>query len=141
MRLLSSSKKSPEVSSSDALLLAMLAPVWRSSGTTCFPFVAGMDHLLPTGNMDKSNTPKTPSSFSDNELQVACFMGLVSVLASTPEVLRVSPYHAKSGLNAVAASVTETASSDISQTPLRNAGLDGSGEVIQVFSNRFILRL
>lgn len=67
-----------------------------------------------------------------DELQMACLMGLMSVLAATPEVLRITPLHKPEILNAVAASIIQSASSNTSQTPLREAGLDGSGQVIQV---------
>lgn len=110
-----------------------------------------MDHLLvpPTNSKDEEPTPHRASSRAraplrseahassapSDELQVACLMGLVSALSATPEVLRVSPYHAPSVVNAVGASVTESATNDISQTPLRKAGIDGSGEVVQVLKN------
>lgn len=66
------------------------------------------------------------------ELKIACFMGLISYLASTPEVLRVSPLHEPKIHNAVAASIIQAATVDISQKPLTDLGLNGAGEVIQV---------
>lgn len=57
-------------------------------------------------------------------------MGLVSYLASTPQVLRVAPYYRTKLLNAVAKSISQSAS--ITKAPLTDAGLHGSGEVIQV---------
>lgn len=83
----------------------------------------GMRHLLP------SNETTTEEM---EDLKVACFMGLLSVLAATPEVVRIAPLHRSSILNGVAASICETASTNVSDTPLRKAGLDGLGEVIQV---------
>ena len=64
------------------------------------------------------------------ELHVACFMGLVSFLAARLEVLRVAPWHTKVLLNAVARATIQSATS--TSTPLTDAGLDGTGEVIQV---------
>lgn len=61
---------------------------------------------------------------------MACFMGLVSYMASRPQVLRVAPYHRTKILNAVAKAISQSA--DITDTPLTGAGLDGSGEIIQV---------
>lgn len=109
-------------------------------------FVSGMDHLLPSTSKDeeekdhkapprdrRSPPPRPSAASSDSDdLHTACFMSLVSVLASTPEVLRISPYHAPTAVNAVGASVVESATDDITQTPLRDAGLDGTGEVVQV---------
>lgn len=64
------------------------------------------------------------------EMHVACFMGLVSFLAGRIEVLRIAPWHMKVLLNAAARANIQSAS--VTQTPLTDAGLDGSGEVIQV---------
>ena len=61
---------------------------------------------------------------------MACFMGLVSFLASRPEVLRVAPRHKMRLLNAAARANIQTAT--VTSTPLTDAGLDGTGEVIQV---------
>ncbi|CAN0227366.1 unnamed protein product [Scytosiphon promiscuus] len=61
---------------------------------------------------------------------MACFMGLLSQLAAKPEVLRVSPLHVASTLNAVGSAVVQSAT--ITETPLLDAGLDGTGEVIQI---------
>ena len=61
---------------------------------------------------------------------MACFMGLVSFLASRPEVLRVAPKHKRRLLNAAARANIQTAT--VTSTPLTDAGLDGTGEVIQV---------
>ena len=57
-------------------------------------------------------------------------MGLVSYLASRPEVLRVAPFHKAKLLNAVAKAISQSAT--ITKTPLTDAGLDGTGEIIQV---------
>ncbi|CAM9331359.1 unnamed protein product [Scytosiphon promiscuus] len=79
--------------------------------------VEGLDHLLPDD--------KIPS-----EAKVACFMGLLSQLAAKPEVLRVSPLHRSSTLNSVGSAVVQSATE--TETPLLDAGLDGTGEVIQI---------
>ena len=65
---------------------------------------------------------------------MACFMGLVSYLASRPQVFRVAPFHKAKLLNAVASAISQSAT--ITDTPLTDAGLDGSGEVIQVMFTR-----
>ncbi|CAM9625709.1 unnamed protein product, partial [Ectocarpus fasciculatus] len=80
-------------------------------------FVEGMDHLLPG--------KEAPS-----ELRTACYMGLLSQLAAKPEVLRVSPLQSGSLHNAVANALVQSATT--TETPLLDAGLDGTGEVIQV---------
>lgn len=64
------------------------------------------------------------------ELHLACFMGLVSFLASRPEVLRIAPIRRVKMLDAAARAIIQTATS--TETPLTAAGLDGTGEVIQV---------
>ncbi|CAM9966840.1 unnamed protein product [Scytosiphon promiscuus] len=79
--------------------------------------VEGLDHLLP-GEEDPS------------ELKMACFMGLLSQLAAKSEVLRVSPLHRGSTSNAVANAILQSATT--TETPLLDAGLDGTGEVIQI---------
>lgn len=61
---------------------------------------------------------------------MSCFMGLVSFLASRPEVLRIAPRHRTRLLNAAARANVQTAT--VTSTPLTDAGLDGTGEVIQV---------
>ncbi|CAM9375513.1 unnamed protein product, partial [Sphacelaria rigidula] len=87
----------------------------------------GIDHLLPDGR----GAGGTDGEEAE-ELKVACFMGLVSFLASAPEVLRVSPLHRSKLHNAVAASVIQAGTIDTSQKPLTEAGLDGTDEVIQI---------
>ena len=84
-----------------------------------------MDHLLHLGR----GAGGTRGAESD-ELQVACLMGLVSFLAAVPEVQRVSPFHASELKNAVAGAIVQ--SGNIQDKPLTDAGLDGTGEVIQV---------
>ncbi|CAM9167076.1 unnamed protein product [Ectocarpus fasciculatus] len=79
--------------------------------------VEGMNHLLPG--------KEAPS-----ELRTACYMGLLSQLAAKPEVLRVSPFQSASLHNAVANALVQSATT--TETPLLDAGLDGTGEVIQV---------
>lgn len=82
-------------------------------------FVVGVDHLLPGDD--------TPS-----EAKMACFMGLLSQLAAKPEVLRVSPLHRAQQHGLVANAVVQSATT--TEMPLLDAGLDGSGEVIQATS-------
>lgn len=57
-------------------------------------------------------------------------MGLVSFLASQPEVLRVSTARKINLFNAAA--YRNVQSANLEDTPLTDAGLDGTGEVIQV---------
>lgn len=61
---------------------------------------------------------------------MACFMGLVSFLAGRPEVLRVAPRHRMRLHNAAARANIQSAS--VTSTPLTDAGLNGTGEVVQV---------
>lgn len=70
------------------------------------------------------------SSEETVELRVACFMGLVSFLSSRIEVLRIAPRHAKHLTNAAARALIQ--SGTVTDTPLSDAGLDGTGQVIQV---------
>ncbi|CBJ33955.1 conserved unknown protein [Ectocarpus siliculosus] len=85
----------------------------------------GMDHLLPEGRGAGGN--EGPEA---DELQVACFMALLSFLASRPEVLRVSPARAIKLLNAAAYHNVQSA--NLTESPMTDAGLDGTGEVIQI---------
>ncbi|CAM9868950.1 unnamed protein product, partial [Ascophyllum nodosum] len=86
--------------------------------------VSGVDHLLASGRGAGGQGEEAV------ELHMACFMGLVSFLASRPEVLRVAPKHKRRLLNAAARANIQTAT--VTSTPLTDAGLDGTGEVIQV---------
>ena len=61
---------------------------------------------------------------------MARLMGLVSYLAGLPEVQRVSPFHEARILNAVAGAIVQSGN-DVDR-PLTEAGLNGTGEVIQV---------
>eukprot|EP00752_Nemacystus_decipiens_P004360 g3984.t1 len=88
--------------------------------------VAGLDHLL----FSRRGAGGTNGGGEEAELHVACFMGLVSFLAGQPEVLRVASRHTQGLLNAAARANIQTAT--ITDTPLTDAGLDGTGEVIQV---------
>lgn len=63
-------------------------------------------------------------------MRIACFMGLVSFLAGRAEVLRVAPRHAKRLYNAAARAIIQSAT--LTKAPLTAAGLDGTGEIIQV---------
>ena len=86
---------------------------------------AGLDHLLVDGRGAGGSL-----GAESKELHVACFMGLVSYLASRPQALRVAPYYRTKLLNAVAKAISQSAT--ITETPFTDAGLYGSGEVIQV---------
>ena len=83
-----------------------------------------MEHLLYTGSEDAWSSEKA------TELRVACFMGLLSFLSGRIEVLRIAPWHAKSLKNAAARALIQSAT--VTDTPLTDAGLDGTGQVIQV---------
>lgn len=61
---------------------------------------------------------------------MACYMSLISQLASKAEVLRIAPLHSAKKLNAIASAIIESGTER--HTPLRDIGLDGTGEVIQV---------
>ncbi|CAM9533797.1 unnamed protein product [Scytosiphon promiscuus] len=87
--------------------------------------VSGLDHLLYSGRGVGGESGEEAA-----ELHVACFMGLVSFLASRHEVLRVASWNMKRTLNAAARANIQSAT--VTDTPLTSAGLDGSGEVIQV---------
>ena len=84
----------------------------------------GLDHLLASGRGAGGQGEEAI------ELHIACFMGLVSFLAGRPEVLRVAPNHQIRLLNAAARANIQTAT--VTSTPFTDAGLDGTGEVIQV---------
>ncbi|CAM9166855.1 unnamed protein product, partial [Hapterophycus canaliculatus] len=84
-----------------------------------------MDHLLFGGRGAGGSTEE-----ESTELHVACFMGLVSVLTGRLDVLRVSSRHSKRVLNEAARGIIQSAT--VTDTPLTDAGLDGTGEVIQI---------
>lgn len=84
----------------------------------------GLDHLLYNGGEAAGDNEES------TELRVACFMGLVSFLSSRLAVLRVSPRHGQRLLNAVARPMIQSAT--LTEDPLTAAGLDGTGEIIQV---------
>eukprot|EP00904_Undaria_pinnatifida_P011011 jgi/Undpi1/703/HiC_scaffold_10.g04167.m1 len=86
--------------------------------------VSDLDHLLyiESGAMG--------SDEESMELRMACFMGLVSFLSGRLEVLRVSPRHEARVMNAAARTMIQSAT--LTRAPLTAAGLDGTGEVIQV---------
>lgn len=86
---------------------------------------SGLDHLLPNGRGAGGREGEEAE-----ELKIACFMGLLSYLASVPEVLRISTFHTSKILNAVAKAISQSAT--LTDTPLTDSGLDGTGEVIQV---------
>lgn len=93
------------------------------------PFsVSGLDHLLYSGRGAGGHSDEA------TELHVACFMGLISFLASKQEVLRIAPSRPVRLLDATARAIIQTATP--SQTPLTDAGLDGTGEIIQVCLTR-----
>lgn len=84
----------------------------------------GLDHLLyKEGGEEKGQDEAA-------ELRVACFMGFVSFLSGRTEVLRVAPRHAKRLYNAAARAIIQSAT--LTEAPLTAAGLDGTGEIIQV---------
>lgn len=85
----------------------------------------GLDHLLYLGRGAGGSEDGEAA-----ELHVACFMGFVSFLASRPEVLRIAPRHPVQLFDASARAVMQSATS--TETPLSDAGLDGTGEIIQV---------
>lgn len=85
----------------------------------------GLDHLLYTVRGGATGSDEEPT-----QLRVACFMGLVSFLSSRVEVLRVSPRHTTRPLNAVARTIIQSAT--LTEAPLTAAGLDGTGQIIQV---------
>lgn len=95
--------------------------------------ISGVDHLLYSGRGAGGRSHEGEAE----ELHVACFMGLVSYLAGRLDVLRVSPRHAERLLNAVARSIIQSAT--VTDTALTDAGLDGTGEVIQVRRARITL--
>lgn len=97
------------------------------------PTYTGLDHLLYTGSEEEWNTEEA------EELRVACFMSLVSFLSGRIEVLRVAPRTSTHLLNAVARALVQSAT--ITATPLTAAGLDGTGEVIQVRYKRAAIRV
>lgn len=84
--------------------------------------------MLASANVTASD--KNDNADRARELQMSCFMGLVSYLSSRPEVLRVSPLHRPETLNSVARAIVQ--SGTIDETPLSYKGLDGTGEVVQV---------
>eukprot|EP00903_Cladosiphon_okamuranus_P015158 g14016.t1 len=86
--------------------------------------VKGVDHLLYLGRGAGGSVDEAP------ELHVACFMGLVSFLASRQEVLRIAPTRPAKMLDASVRAIIQTATP--TQTPLTDAGLDGTGEIIQI---------
>eukprot|EP00752_Nemacystus_decipiens_P015150 g13496.t1 len=87
--------------------------------------VSGLDHLLYSGGGVGGASDEEAT-----ELQMACFMGLVSFFASRHEVLRVATWNRPRALNAAARANIQ--SGTVTDTPLSDAGLDGSGEVVQV---------
>lgn len=62
---------------------------------------------------------------------MACFMALVSYLAANPSVLRIGPLHGVELLDDVVSAIVQ--SGNIVDTPIQDAGLNGKGEVIQVW--------
>eukprot|EP00903_Cladosiphon_okamuranus_P006848 g6670.t1 len=88
--------------------------------------VSGLDHLLYSGR----GAGGTNDDGEAAELHVACFMGLVSFLTGRLEVLRVASRHTQGPLNAAARANIQSATT--TDTPLTDAGLDGTGQVIQV---------
>lgn len=81
----------------------------------------GLNHLLPGA--------KSGLDDDSGEVKTACLMALLSQLAARPEVLRVAPLSKSRLLNDIASAIVQSAT--ITETPLHDAGLDGTGEVIQ----------
>lgn len=93
----------------------------------CFAFSSpGLDHLLYSGRGAGGRSDGGEAA----ELHIACFMGLLSFLASRSEVLRVAPRQSQGLLNAAARANIQSAT--VTDTPLTDAGLDGTGQVVQV---------
>eukprot|EP00904_Undaria_pinnatifida_P012698 jgi/Undpi1/8559/HiC_scaffold_25.g11024.m1 len=95
--------------------------------TSDFISVTGIDGLLNGPHLQEESDEKSTET---EDWRVACFMGLLSVFASTHQVLRISPLPRARTHNAVASAITE--SGTITREPFRHIGLDGSGEVVQV---------
>ena len=93
-----------------------------------------MDHLLYRGKGAGGST-----GAESDELQMACLMGLVSFLSGLPEVQRVSPFHETRIMNAVAGAIVQSGNG--ADRPLTKAGLDGTGEVIQVRLQSYVVVL
>lgn len=102
-------------------LFSLPSHSWFSSS------LEGLDHLLPNGRGAGGREGEEAE-----ELKATCFMGLLSYLASTPEVLRISSLHKSKFLNAIAKAISQSATT--TDTPLTDSKLDGTGEVIQVRS-------
>ncbi|CAM9691381.1 unnamed protein product [Scytosiphon promiscuus] len=92
-------------------------------------FVSGLDHLLYSGRGAGGSSEGGEAA----ELHVACFMGLVSFFAGRPEVLRIAARYRQGLLNASARANIQTAT--LTDTPFTDAGLDGTGQVIQVIDS------
>jgi len=109
-------------------------PELESKRKECTPLFesSGLGHLLHSGR----GAGGTNQDGEAEELHVACFMGLVSFLASRVEVLRVAPRHRLDLLDASARATIQSATT--TDTPLTDAGLDGTGQVIQVICINFI---
>ncbi|CAM9494152.1 unnamed protein product [Pylaiella littoralis] len=118
----------------------------RRSSSSGWVTLRNIGHLLPGESPDKSQPTTRPGSSSsssggggrdssdsnsDSEREKkACLMGLVSFLASRPEVARVSALPRAELSNEVAARIVQGASA--TSTPIWDRGVDGSGQVVQV---------
>lgn len=109
---------------SESLTQLSVPPTTPTPRGSIVPPGTGLDHLLHGGRGAGGQREEA------TELHVACFMGLVSFLAGRVEVLRVSPWQKKATLNASARANIQ--SGTVTATPLTDAGLDGTGEIIQV---------
>lgn len=87
---------------------------------------AGLDHLLHSGRGVGGSSEDGEAA----ELHVACFMSLVSFLAGRLETLRVAPRRSQRLHNSAARANIQSAT--VTETPLTDAGLDGTGQVVQV---------
>lgn len=98
-------------------------------------------HLLPGPNPagagrgagGASGDGRTTGIDGERE-KTACLMGLVSFLASRPEVARVSALPRAELSNAVAGRIVQGGSA--TSAPIWGRGVDGSGEVVQVMRGR-----
>lgn len=89
-------------------------------------------HLLPGPNPAGAGAAgaDATSEVDGEREKTACLMGLISFLASRPEVARVSALPRAELSNAVAGRIVQGGSA--TSAPIWGRGVDGSGEVVQV---------
>lgn len=102
-----------------------------------FRTFVGLGHLV--GSSQEADEDVTGKLFPGSRVlgpeelergRISCVMGLLSFLASRPEVARVSSLPRAELFNAVASRVVQGGAEDSS--PLWDGGIDGTGQVIQV---------